>query len=404
MAIQLKTLRWDELVIVTGGGGVGPPDPMAEPYLWTVFFKVDGNSANVTPVLTLSGSATMTFTAGSHGNLRVGQVALGQVIPVPAPLGQWRDQLKPIPVDPAAQPWLKATELPAVFGVVAVVLLHGAVTDDAAEAGHMALNAAIEEAINNVIGSLGLAHQKITQQDVASVTKGISDKVTNAIENHQTWVENLYSYFHGPDIEIGFATWFWSQDQLPGLDVHQDFSASVGGDVLDIWEIDGELDATRVPPQVNIALNATGSSDCVKSIVEGHKIRATASASGLVEPLLYQWTSNEIALAPPTLRRQLTFTAPAAGVPATLTVSVTDSEGTILQRSVVLVPTSLATAAIENLICEIDHLRPWSVPMGDGAALSDPVLRNPSQSELAQLIGIAENLVAACRRMLGSAQ
>src|SRR3954464_12389541 len=41
----------------------------AEPYLWTVFFKVDGDGVALTDALKLSGGATVVTTPGSHGNL-----------------------------------------------------------------------------------------------------------------------------------------------------------------------------------------------------------------------------------------------------------------------------------------------------------------------------------------------
>ena len=41
----------------------------AEPYLWTVFFMIDGSTVSVSSSLTLDGTATVAFTPGSHGNL-----------------------------------------------------------------------------------------------------------------------------------------------------------------------------------------------------------------------------------------------------------------------------------------------------------------------------------------------
>ena len=56
----------------------------AEPYLWTVFFLVDGSTISVNSGLTLSGDATMHFTPGSHGNLPNDDVDAGAPTCLPA--------------------------------------------------------------------------------------------------------------------------------------------------------------------------------------------------------------------------------------------------------------------------------------------------------------------------------
>src|SRR3954454_13449038 len=70
----------------------------AEPYLWTVFFKVDGDSVALTEGLTLTGHATVSGTPGSHGNLGDTDVDEGDDVPIPSAIGQWDTLMKPIPV------------------------------------------------------------------------------------------------------------------------------------------------------------------------------------------------------------------------------------------------------------------------------------------------------------------
>ena len=58
-------LKMNNLHCYDEGDGPGS----AEPYLWTVFFKIDGDTAVVNTSFTLQGSATVVGTPGNHGDL-----------------------------------------------------------------------------------------------------------------------------------------------------------------------------------------------------------------------------------------------------------------------------------------------------------------------------------------------
>jgi hypothetical protein len=87
------------------------------------------------------------------------------------------------------------------------------VTDDGAEAGHQALNAAVQSAIDRVLQSLGATHQVITPEDIASVTEGIDDAVSDAISAEQGVFANIWSWLNADD-QIGNQTFVFNQDQF----------------------------------------------------------------------------------------------------------------------------------------------------------------------------------------------
>ena len=68
----------------------------AEPYLWTVFFKIDGDTAVVDGNLALQGTATVLGTPGNHGNLLNRDVDSGETVHIPPQLGEFQTVLRPL--------------------------------------------------------------------------------------------------------------------------------------------------------------------------------------------------------------------------------------------------------------------------------------------------------------------
>lgn len=191
------------------GDGIGD----AEPYLWTIFFKCDGSTLSVSDAGRIEGSAVIFPTPGSHGNLNNDDVDAGDTVTIPAQIGSFADSLIPIPVAPAIQPLLGEEDLPGFFGVVVVLMEEDNVTDAGAEAGHNALNDAVQTAIDEVLRSLGAGHTTITQADIDSVTAGIDGKVSDAIAAQQSFFENIWSFLNADD-QIGNKTFVFNQDQF----------------------------------------------------------------------------------------------------------------------------------------------------------------------------------------------
>jgi hypothetical protein len=61
----------------------------AEAYLWTVYFKIDGDGVALTDDLKLSGTAPVVTTPGSHGNLGTSDVNAGDDVPILSAIGEW---------------------------------------------------------------------------------------------------------------------------------------------------------------------------------------------------------------------------------------------------------------------------------------------------------------------------
>jgi hypothetical protein len=203
-------LKLDHIDCYDEGDGWGD----AEPYLWTVFFKIDGDSVALTDALTLSGSATVVSTPGSHGNLGTSDVDAGDDVPIPGAIGEWGPFLKPIPVPPDLKP-LVGDDLGGVVGVVTVLMEEDNVTDDGAEAGHAALNQAVQSALDDIIATRTFSNPDITEADIDAYLSAIQDAVTDAIKDQQNFFENLWSFLNADDV-IGSRVFYFKHDDLAG--------------------------------------------------------------------------------------------------------------------------------------------------------------------------------------------
>jgi hypothetical protein len=217
----------------------------AEPYLWTVFFKVDGSTVSVSPSLSLTGDAVIRTTPGSHGNLGDTDVDEDDIITVPVAIGEWETDLRPILVPPpldAIQP-----DVGGVIGVVCVLMEEDNVSDAGAEAGHQALNDGVRAAVNQIVATRTVTNQDVTDAELAGFESQITDAVSSAIQDQQSFFENLWSWFNADD-SIGFTVFLFAHDDLAQAGTvafSQRFRNE--GD----WELSGTLTATSVCP-VNI--------------------------------------------------------------------------------------------------------------------------------------------------------
>lgn len=214
----------------------------AEPYLWPVFFKIDGDSVTLTDALQLSGTATVEGTFGSHGNLGNTDVDPGEHMSISEALGTWETNLRPIPVHPSLSGLVE--DVAGVAGVAVILMEEDNVTDAGAIAGYQALVAAIKAGLDNLIPTLGFANQDITEADIEAIKAAAEAAVKQAIQDNQGFFENIWAAIN-PDDQVGSLVAHFSHDLLAEgavQPIHERWQNE--GD----WEIFGHAVATVLCP------------------------------------------------------------------------------------------------------------------------------------------------------------
>jgi hypothetical protein len=206
----------------------------AEPYLWTVFFKIDGDTAAISSNFILEGTATIIGTLGNHGNLTSRGVDDGENTSVPAGLGEFNTQLKPIPFQ---KPIQGLNGVGGAIGMVVVLLEEDQTKNSDIAAGHRALDMAVRKELNTLIPTLEFGHQEPTAAEIRTMKTRIGESVAKALENNVgawDWLAGLGDM----DDKIGSALFYFShaelEEQVGGeLEFAKRFRRS--GD----WEISG---------------------------------------------------------------------------------------------------------------------------------------------------------------------
>jgi hypothetical protein len=252
-------LELDQIQCHDEGDGWGS----AEPYLWTVFFKIDGETVALTESLNLTGTATVIGTPGSHGNLGDTDVDAGDVITIPSAIGEWKPLLSPIPV-PESLRAVIGDDLPGVVGVACVLMEEDNVTDDGAEAGHAALNGAVASALADIIATRSFSNPNITAQEIGQYMEAVSGAVSDAVKNQQSFFENLWSWLNEDDT-VGSRVFFWTHDDLSSGDT---ISFSERWRNEGDWELFGHVNATVVCTAEAAAV-ASAILEAILSQVEG---------------------------------------------------------------------------------------------------------------------------------------
>jgi Protein of unknown function (DUF3892) len=141
----------------------------AEPYLWSIFFKIDDTTVQQDPnnPFLLVGGAEFHFGPGSHGNLSSHDVDPGDAVTAGA-AGGWHTKLGRITVVNPFKKDAPPVRAPGIIGAVFVLMEENAISDSDAEAGHKALNAYVQKRINDFVLGLNLLELSIEASKLAS--------------------------------------------------------------------------------------------------------------------------------------------------------------------------------------------------------------------------------------------
>jgi hypothetical protein len=234
-------LKLDRIACYDEGDGPGN----AEPYLWTVFFKADGetlvvNSDGPAPPF-LQGVPTVVGTPGNHGNLGTTDVDEGDTVTIPAIIGEYRTVMKPIEL---TTPILNVSEVGGVVGCVVVLMEEDNTPDSAIVRGHEALDREVRDKLAALLQTLSIGKTQPTDEDIAAMADQIGDAVKDAIGGGVS-VLDWIAGFGNMDDQIGSETFRFSHSQLEGMGgAPIPFSKRWAneGD----WEIFGSITATPI--------------------------------------------------------------------------------------------------------------------------------------------------------------
>lgn len=229
-----------------------------EPYLWTIFFKIDGECLSLSPEFKLEGEALFQFSEGSHGNLGVDAVKSGEIVHIPLDAGLFSTDLKPIEV-----PFFNY-EIPGIIGIVAVLMEKENVSRAGAEAGHKALNDHVKNAVNQSIRNFDVKEidveniqesiRKYFQGQVEKFVDGIEEAVEVAVREAQNIFQNIWALIDKDDL-IGYQIWDVNQKELSQngnvLPLHKRWSSGELGD----WELIGDIQAEAVSPPIDVEID-----------------------------------------------------------------------------------------------------------------------------------------------------
>ena len=232
------------------GDGLGN----AEPYLWPVFFKIDGDNFAVESGSGLIGSPVIVSRNGHHGNLGNTDVDAGDNVAVPTSLGVFNTTLKPIPInDPIIKAFI-GDDLPAIAGVVVVLMEEDSWPDSLADTGYNALVNSVTLSVAQIAAGFQHATSAPTKAQINAAIKTVTDTAAGMVKDSiigamSAWELIWFGTFGNNDDTIGSDAFTFTSDDFGAHSVI-DFSKHWGADVAGDgdWSISGTATGTVVCP------------------------------------------------------------------------------------------------------------------------------------------------------------
>ena len=217
----------------------------AVPYLWTIFFRIDGDCVLIANDFKLVGKGVFQHGKGSHGNLNISSIEKGQTISIPSDVGEWATYMTPFLIPYFDQ------KVPSMIGAISILMEQNNVSGKGAEAGHKALNQQVELAvnqslsefdprdvdINDVMGSI----KNYFEAKVSGFTDSIEGNIKNAIKKKQSLLRNLWTLVNADNV-LGHYVWNFNQkdileSEMQSIDFGNRWHTGEHGD----WEIKGNI-------------------------------------------------------------------------------------------------------------------------------------------------------------------
>ncbi len=243
----------------------------AEPYLWTVFFKVDGDTVVVNsdgPAAPfIQGVPTVVGTPGNHGNLGDTDVDDDDTVDIPAIIGEYHTVLRPIPL---TTPLFGITEVGGMIGCVVVLMEEDNTGDDAITRGHEALDRNVRDRLAELLGTLSVSNQSPSEEDIKELSDKVGVAVKDAIGSGVSVLDWIFG-FGNMDDQIGSTVFRFSHDQLAamnGVPIPFEQRWDNEGD----WSINGSIVAT-VAPEDPCCRELRGRVEALEKIIEAWRRR-----------------------------------------------------------------------------------------------------------------------------------
>lgn len=219
----------------------------AEPYLWPIFFKIDGDSYAVEAGSGLIGFPTIESRNGHHGNLNNTDVDAGNDVQVPETLGLWQTTLKPIPINDPFIKSLIGEDLPGIAGVIVVLMEEDNWPDSLADIGYNALVNSVQLAVAKVAAGFQKATHAPTKPEIDAAIQTVKDTASSMVHDAvkgtmSGWQLLWYGTFGNNDDTIGSEVWTFDHDAFAQKAVNE-FSRRWSGDESGDgdWDISGSF-------------------------------------------------------------------------------------------------------------------------------------------------------------------